>query len=84
MSALKGFINNEWDRDNLMFLLKTNDAELTDWYAQATADDLSYAQELLSAHGRELQMQTQELLVEAELELMDFQQARDILARFAL
>lgn len=81
---MKGLINNVWDRENLEFLLKTNDAELSDWYAQATADDLLYAQELLAAHGRELHLQTQELLVEAQLELGCFQQANDILAKFTL
>lgn len=80
----RGFINNEWDRDNLEFLLKTGEKELNEWYSQATADDLAYAQELLAAHGRELQCQTQELLVEAELELKGFQQSRDILAKFML
>ena len=80
----KGFINNDWDRDNLEFLLKTGEKELNEWYSQATADDLTYAQELLAAHGRELQYQTQELLVEAELESKGFQQARGILAKFML
>lgn len=81
---MKGLINNEWDRDNLMFLLKTGEQELNEWYAQADADDLLYAQELLAAYSLELKMQTDELLIEAELERNKFPEAQAVLSRFVL
>jgi hypothetical protein len=61
-------ITNEWDRDNLNFLLNTDDEVLKDWHAQADADDLVYAQELLAAYSEELKLKALELRVECELE----------------
>jgi len=34
---------NEWDYDNLMFLIKTNDSVFQDWIEQADNDDVTYA-----------------------------------------
>ena len=71
VDSVKGFITNEWDRDNLKFLLNSNDECLQDWYKQADADDLMYAQELLNAYAKELQYRAHELLVETSLEKVD-------------
>lgn len=68
MTTKIGLINNEWDRDNLEFLLNADDACLKDWYAQADADDLAYAQELLASYAEELREQARELKIECELE----------------
>jgi len=62
-------ITNEWDRDNLNFLLSTDDACLKHWHAQADADDLVYAQELLAAYSEELILKAKELRIECEMEL---------------
>ena len=46
---MKGLITNEWDRDNLNFLLNTKGDEFKVWFAQADEDDKAYAQELMLA-----------------------------------
>ena len=67
---MKGLITNQWDRDNLNFLLNSNDACLKDWHAQADADDLAYAQELLASFSLELKVKAEELRIECELETL--------------
>jgi hypothetical protein len=81
---MKGLINNEWDRDNLNFLLNTKDEELKAWHAQADADDLAYAQELLAAYSLELKVKAEELRIEAELEvLQEYNTAKSVLDAIA-
>lgn len=65
---MRGFINNEWDRDNLEFLLGIRSEDFREWHAQADPDDLQYAEELMDAYGRELSMRSQALLVECKLD----------------
>ena len=64
---MKGLITNEWDRDNLNFLLNTKGDEFKVWFAQADEDDKAYAQELMDAYSRELLLRSQELDIEANL-----------------
>jgi len=65
---MKGLITNEWDRDNLEFLLNTKGDAFKAWFAQADEDDKAYAQELMDAYSRELQLRAQELEIEARLD----------------
>jgi hypothetical protein len=60
---------NKHDRDNLNFLLSTDDATFKDWYNQMDEDDHDYARELLNMYSLELKERSLELLVEAELAL---------------
>jgi hypothetical protein len=76
---MKGLITNEWDRDNLEFLLNTKGDEFKIWHAQADADDLAYAQELMDAYSRELQLRAQELEIEAKLALSNNQEANMVI-----
>jgi hypothetical protein len=81
---MKGLITNDWDRDNLNFLLNTGDEELKVWHAQADADDLAYAQELLAAYSLELKVRAEELRVEAELgSLQEYNTAKSVLDAIA-
>jgi len=81
---MKGLITNNWDRDNLNFLLNSNDACLKDWHAQADADDLAYAQELLAAFSLELKVKAEELRIECELEtLSKYNEAASLLDTIA-
>jgi len=80
---MRGLINNEWDRDNLEFLLNTKGDEFKAWFAQADEDDKAYAQELMDAYTRELQLRAEELRVEAELGF-DFPEAESVLNKFRL
>lgn len=66
-NCVRGFINNEWDRDNLMFLITSNKAVLDDWYQQADEDDLVYAGELLEAYKAELDYEARNIAIEMEL-----------------
>jgi hypothetical protein len=81
---IKGLITNEWDRDNLNFLLNTADTELKHWHAQADADDLAYAQELLAAYSLELKVKAEELRIEAELSVLcEYNTAKSLLDAIA-
>ena len=81
---MKGLITNQWDRDNLNFLLNTADEELKVWHDQADADDLAYAQELLAAFSLELKVKAEELRVECELEALPiYNSAKTILDTIA-
>lgn len=77
-----GLINNEWDRDNLNFLLNTKGEDFEAWWEQSDEDDRVYAQELLDAYSRELQLRSQELDIEASLG--DMSEAKNVLQKFAL
>ena len=72
---------NDWDRDNLEFLLAANAEVLTDWYNQLSPDDLLYAFELLARHRDELTERIEELeLMEKEEE--GFPEAVSVLEKF--
>lgn len=81
---MRGLITNEWDRENLNFLMQTDTAELDAWYAQATPDDLVYAQELMAAYKRELDTNMRELMIEAEMEMGGYAVANSILDKFRI
>lgn len=44
----------EHDRDNLNFLLKASEEGFKEWYENASADDLAYANELLEQFAEEV------------------------------
>lgn len=79
---MKGLINNEWDRDNLNFLLNTKGQDFEDFWAQSDEDDKKYAQELLDAYSRELKLRAEELEIEASLTHTN--DAKELLKKFAL
>jgi len=81
---IKGFINNDWDRDNLEFLLNTRGDDFHDFWKQSDEEDRIYAQELLDAYSRELQFQARELELESKLEMDKMQEAKEVLKKFAL
>lgn len=55
---------NAHDRANLKFLLNASTQVIKDWYSQVSADDVSYAMELMEAYR-------QELIEQAELDDID-------------
>ena len=77
-------ITNEWDRDNLEFLLNTKGEDFDAFWAQADEDDSVYAQELLDAYSLELKVKAEELRVEAELALSNNQEANMVIQKFRL
>ena len=71
---------NDWDRNNLHFILDSDEATLEDFYSWATEDDLTYALSLVRTAIAELIVQETELMDGVE----DLSQARDVLAKFQL
>ena len=61
---------NDWDRNNLQFLLNADDATIKDWTAQTSPDDIDYAHELLARYSEELRERSLALRIEAELSVM--------------
>jgi hypothetical protein len=55
---------NEWDRNNLHFILDSDEATLEDFYSWATEDDLTYALSLVRQAKTELLIQEAEILDE--------------------
>ena len=53
---------NEWDRDNLHFILNTTDESFEEWLDQADNDDVEYALSLIRIAKAELLTQEHELL----------------------
>ena len=72
-------INNQWDRDNLEFLLNTKGDDFKVWHDQADEDDLAYAQELMDAYSLELKIRAEELRIEGELALSNNQEANMVI-----
>jgi hypothetical protein len=80
----RGLITNDWDRDNLNFLLNASPQVIQDWDEQADEDDRIYAQELLDAYAEELRLQAQDLLIEAQMSLMfEYPDARRVIDTIA-
>ena len=61
---------NDWDRNNLQFLLNASDSVIKDWTAQTSPDDIDYAHELLARYSEELRERSLALRIEAELGAM--------------
>lgn len=72
-------ITNQWDRDNLEFLLNTRAEDLKAWHDQADADDLDYARELLDAYSLELKLRAHALEIESQIDLKGTPDARRVL-----
>jgi putative SOS response-associated peptidase YedK len=53
---------NDWDRDNLNFLLTISSETFEDWLQQADEDDIDYAIELLRVAKSELIIEQMEVL----------------------
>ena len=81
---MKGLITNQWDRDNLEFLLNTKGDDFKAWHAQADEDDKAYAQELMDAYSRELKLRAQELEIEAKIGFNNTPEANVVISKFRL
>ena len=79
MKTKLGLITNDWDRDNLNFLLNTKGDDFKAFWDQADEDDRVYAQELLDAYSLELKVRARELEIEARMELVGTQEANVVI-----
>lgn len=73
---------NDWDRDNLNFLLNASKADMDDWWQHASQDDIEYAANLFKQAKTEIELQLLDLLETAEE--LDLSQAQTVLSRFRL
>ena len=71
---------NDWDRNNLHFILDSDEATLDDFYSWATEDDLAYALTLIREARAELLVQEAELMDEVG----DVSMANSVLKQFQL
>ena len=55
---------NSWDRENLHFILDSDEETLQDFYSWATEDDLAYALSLVREAKTELLIQEADILDE--------------------
>lgn len=74
---------NEWDLDNLMFFLGTDEEDFQAWFDQASNDDIDYALNLFLQRRREL---INRGLKEHEHypEVKDFTDAKNVLKKFMI
>jgi hypothetical protein len=72
------------DRANLNFLLNAPKDLYIMWATNCTFDDLKYAEELLSAYSKELQLMDFEFSIEDQIESMEgkFEECREVLKKF--
>jgi len=73
---------NNWDKENLNFILNSNDADMEDFLSWASDEDLAYALELIQLARAELELEEIQMM-EAQDDL-DTSQAQAILERFRL
>ena len=77
---------NEWDRNNLHFILDSDEATLEDFYSWATEDDLAYALSLVREAKTELLIQEADILDEilTNATADDVSEASSMLKQFQL
>lgn len=72
---------NDWDRNNLHFILDSDEETLKDFYSWATQDDIEYALSLVREAKAELDVAELELLYETTEE-NGLTEAREVLSRY--
>ncbi len=72
---------NEWDRNNLYFILHSDEETLNDFYSWATTDDIEYALSLIRTARTELDIAELELLDE-DTEQNGLSEARQALSKY--
>ena len=76
---------NQWDRDNLQFILNADEETFAQFLLDSSDDDVEYALELIQQAKAELSVQELELQEnKAEEQGMDLSAAQSVLARFRL
>lgn len=74
---------NDWDRDNLNFILNTTDEAFSEWMFQADEDDIDYALELITKHREEINLK--EYLLKCDnAEILDTEEASTILQKYRI
>lgn len=71
---------NDYDKNNLQFIMNLSADEFGDWYATLSDDDCDYAIELLKTARAEIAMQ----VVELADNVNDVSDAANVLSKFTL
>lgn len=72
---------NSWDRENLHFLMDSDEETLEDFYSWATEDDLDYALSLVREAKSELIIAEMEMIDEIANERFD--EAKRVLSKYS-
>ena len=72
---------DDYDRENLFFLLNSDTETLKNWYASVGEDDHEYAAGLLAAYGEEL---AQKAILIDDSPISDVSISRAILSQYTL
>ena len=78
---------NDWDKDNLMFIMKSDYQTFKAWMEQATDDDINYALQLIAEFKKEqaiMSMSAKAKVGAHYPEVTDFTQAKQVLEKFRL
>ena len=77
---------NDFDRENVNFLLTASKADMEEWHRYATDDDYTYALEILRAARSELELQELALLDSEvnETPSCELYEAQSVLSKFTL
>jgi len=70
---------NQFDRDNLQFILETKGKDLENWHSSLTEDEKSYAFSLLQIYKEELSYKS---ILVSDLPINDLSEAKLVLSRF--
>ena len=68
---------NEWDRDNLEFIMNSTNESFDEWLDQADNDDIAYALELIRMAKAELMVQE----LEFTDDISNFNEASQLIER---
>lgn len=79
---MPGMINNQWDRDSLVYFMSLTPEQFIDWYNRSSEDEIKYAEELFVA----LKLELDEEMVQADIEnklsmLTEYTLAKEIIEK---
>jgi hypothetical protein len=78
---------NDWDKDNLMFIMKSDYKTFKAWLAQATDDEVNYALQLIAEFKKEQAIMANAIKEKVGAhypEVTDFTHAKQVLDKFRL
>lgn len=71
---------NDWDRNNLQFIMSLTPEQFDEWYSSISQDDVEYAIEIIKQARSETVVKMAEIFDETE----DLSLARTVLSKFTL
>ena len=71
---------NQYDLDNIRFLLNRTPDQLREWYNSVSDEDLRYANEIMEQYAWYIEDQIQELTVESRLSQKPWTESQSVIA----